>query len=521
MTVLSNVPLVASQSQSNALCGLYAGWKNNPYKRFEVSLRSNFKAVDLWPRQFCGLTINPADDPRGVGYSGNVIPREIGFEDDRNTGFEYPIIGFEAESFPQLAINGDIPINTTDSIEFPSSPNFDLNIGPIVVLPPLLPPVLPDTPLPDYKHCLVHDANRGMIYTADFDSVAPTWVHVNDGIDDADAGDFENMLVTTDSGVFCSWYPHGIWYADNPLGKYTHIITKQDLWDAAGAAWQAHWAWVWPGDTYTSADVRVKSIGYNKSGNSMAGIFSVDRRRQIFFTFDKSGVTAVGPHEEQVFDEFNAEGKPGKVSYGGGYWVLTHSTGGGGAGLYASRYTSGAGWVDLKELFVATPVAAGGLATHYRLGTTGNIMVRQDHGGNFLRIDSNNGQTAGTAMTTPIYFPLLVCDTTGQYIMGSYGDLYRSSDGGATWGFECTTCIEGEHLNLPADFPALISGIFCIDKDRWIVIGSTTNNGITGNVIIYTTDFGDHWVSKVGNLATMYPNNTFPNMAFNLIQAWP
>lgn len=515
MSVMTNVPLVASQAGSNALCGLYMGWKNNPNKRIEVSLRSNFKAIDLWPRQFFGLTILPADDPRGVGYSGNVIPREITFEDDRNTGFEYPIINFEAESFPQLAINGDIPINPTTSIEFPSFPNFDPDFGDLTLIPPVVLP-LPGEPLGDITHCLVHSTNHGFFYTSDFNAPSPSWALANGGIDDEDAEDFENMLVTTSGEVFISWYTQGVWYADSPQGKYTQIISKQDLWDAAGAAWWAQWAL----NPWTVSDIRIKSIAYNKNSGGLAGIFSVDTRRQLFFTFNSSGVVAVVPFQQEVFDDYNAYGLPGKLSYGGGYWVLSHSTGGGGNGLYISRYTSAATWVDLKDTGFGTPVGAGGLATHYRLGTTGNIMIRNDFGGDYLRIDSNNGQTAGTQMTLPQYFPILTCDDTGQYIMGSYADLWRSSDGGLTWGYACTSCIEGEHLNLPTDFPAVISGIFCIDKDRWILIGKTNNNGITGNVIIYTTDFGDHWVSKVGNLATLYPDSTYENLALDLIQAW-
>jgi len=526
MTVLSNVPLVTSQADSNAYCGLYAGWKNNPYKRFEVSLRSNFKAVDLWPRQFCGLIIIPADDPRGAGYSGNVIPREITFEDDRNTGFEYPIISFEGESFPALAVNGDIPINPNESIDFPSIPNFDLNLGPIAIIPPLVLP-LPDTPLDDFKHVLVHDTNHGLLYTDNFNEVSPTWVQANDGMDEADAGYINMMLVDKNGGVYISFplgSPGSIRHASNPLQSYSVIWGPDDFASAFNYLLIGN-----PFYIPYYGDFVIEAMGINKGSGEIGIVISSNSTNPApisRFAIGGAGgfnVTALPPHpspgwgDVTLFIPFLQSA--GSLSYGGGRWLISYDSL---LNPHVMRWNSSG---DNNLIWgISLAAAANGLNWHKRLGSSSTVLttVGTVGFGGVQLIKSNDNFDTQSLILSGCPVNKFDVDLTGQYLMGTDGsNLLKSSDGGATWGWDCLSCVENEFLNLPVDFPAIISNVFCIDRDRWIVIGKTTNNAITGNVIIYTDDFGSTWQSKTGNLLTLYPDSTFKNMAFDLIQAWP
>ena len=522
MSVMNNVPLVASQSQSNSLCGLYAGWKNNPYKRFEVSLRFNFKAVDLWPRQFFGLTIDPADDPRGVGYSGNVIPREITFEDDRNTGFEYPIISFEAESFPQLAVNGDIPINTTTSIEFPSLP--DLDLGELILIPPLILP-LPDTPPEDYKHCLIHSTNHGLFYTDSFNEVSPTWVLANSNMDAGDAGDINMLLVDNNAGVYIS-FPNGspcgsVRYAPSPLSAYSIAYGPDNF--------LSDFHYLLEGDPFYFpyyTDFLVNAMGINKGSGEIGLVVSSTTAisRFVIGSGTSFTMTALPPHPSPGWGDvtliITQMAWAGSFSYGGGKWLISYDCNGLTQPSVMSWDNSGDNnWVWSTGL----AGAANGTNRHCRLGSSGSLItsVGTVGLGGIQLIESSDNFTSQNLILSGCPVNKFACDTTGKYLMGTDGtDVFTSSDGGYDWGHHCLGCAESEALTLPVDFPASVWDVFCIDKDRWIVIGKTNNNGVTGNVIIYTDDFGATWQSKVGNLATMYPDNTYPNLALDLIQAW-
>ena len=509
LTIMTNVPLASSQATANSICGLYTGWKNNPYKRFEVSLRSNFKAIDLWPRQFFGLTIESTDDPRGDGYNGNVIPREINFEDDRDTGFEYPIINFEGESFEQLSVNGDIPINTTTSIEFPSFPNFDPNFD--VPYVPLIPPVvlpLPDVPLADYKHCLVFDTNRGFLYTENFDEAEPTWSLENGDIDDEDVGNIKKMFVL--NGEVFAADTLGVWYAPNPRETYTRLI------DAA-----------WMENEYSDYGVGawgIDSMGINKASNEIGVVFQCDTLCRMAVG-DHTGFTALPVAPGTGWNRLGmafalSTSSLWSLTYGAGLWSYIYLT----IGLTSNHLMSirpDGTIVEQDGNPQSSGINLGGVGGVHqvRLGSSATVS--------YLKTSDLYITTDNYVVRTLINADLAASirfgrDLTGQYLMRTDNAcVYKSSDFGYTWGFECASCVEEEALILPSDFPVWVSEVFCIDKDRWIVIGKTTNNGVTGNVIIYTPDFGQTWVSKVGNLATMYPDSTFPNMAFGLIEAWP
>lgn len=111
--------LVTGQAQSNQLCGLYYGWQNEKLE-YEIELKTANRMFDLFPRQYINLTIDPDEDPLGIGYSGRAILRRSEFKHDPRTGVLSHFIYLEPETFEALAITGDIPDTDGDA----GIPNF-------------------------------------------------------------------------------------------------------------------------------------------------------------------------------------------------------------------------------------------------------------------------------------------------------------------------------------------------------------------------------------------------------------
>jgi PKD repeat protein len=103
--------LAENQTQFNTLAGLYLGWKNNQLE-FDITLSQNNRMIDLWPNQFLDVSLAAGDTPRGIAYAGNLIPRSITLQPDRDAGTWSTEISCEAETFAEIAVDGDIPAST-------------------------------------------------------------------------------------------------------------------------------------------------------------------------------------------------------------------------------------------------------------------------------------------------------------------------------------------------------------------------------------------------------------------------
>ncbi|MCI0554713.1 MAG: hypothetical protein L0287_27515, partial [Anaerolineae bacterium] len=165
--------LVESQAQTNELCGLYYGWRNNPFKDIPVTFAGNIRLIDCFPRQMCTITIDPEDTPRGISYVGGIIPKSVSLVYDENSGYIHTEVIFEAETFAALAVNGDVP------------GSGDISVPPVSSLPPIPPfPILiPGVPEPTAEGPLtiLHDQGVGHIY-ASLGGTNPQWVTMNAGL---------------------------------------------------------------------------------------------------------------------------------------------------------------------------------------------------------------------------------------------------------------------------------------------------------------------------------------------------
>lgn len=484
--IMDNVPLVTGQTHCNELCGLLAGWNNNPRKYMTLQLVAPFRAIDLWSRQFLSITIAPADDPRGIGYSGNIIPRELSYEYDSLTGSEVLTMVAEAESFPQVAINGDIPIfdnsETYEDTVFEEPVLDDVVIGGDEFANVVTP-----------TRVLIHDTNHGLWWTDTFDELEPIWQLANGSLDEEDAGDIDQLLVTSEAEVFVTIGANRqIWCALSPLDLYNKVLSTAQITALFPAA-------------------RINNISTMgiKKGNGEIGIaVKWNEGGTIHGSFQWLLLGGSGGFAKAMTadPDWLGGGQMMNLSYGSGLWS------GGSTG-----YNSG-GRVDTinpaggaKLRAVATEVFfAPGIV---RCGSSGKGFALVGSGG--IQTTDDNWTTLSSSIASPV--TKLDTDVTGTYLMGTDGDyLYKSLDGGVNW---------SAAIELPIDFPAVISNVFCVDADRWIVIGKTTNNLITGNVIIYSDDFGITWQDKKGNLIELAAALNAPspgtNLALDLIGVLP
>ena len=101
--------LCESQAQANTQSGLLLGWKNNEWPEIPILLAQNNRFIDCWPQQFLALTLAADETPRNKAFAGNIIPRAVELVWDAEAGSFQTSLTCEAETFPTLAVDGDIP----------------------------------------------------------------------------------------------------------------------------------------------------------------------------------------------------------------------------------------------------------------------------------------------------------------------------------------------------------------------------------------------------------------------------
>ena len=136
--------LLGSQAQANELAGNLLEKENCPLKFSFQNLLANNRMVDICPNQYVAATINAADNPRGIAYSGNVLVKNISmnFEDGAWA------ISWEAqaETQAQLTTNGDIPSSEIVNGEVVTTDTWPPSIPPKLPPTPPIPPVITTTP---------------------------------------------------------------------------------------------------------------------------------------------------------------------------------------------------------------------------------------------------------------------------------------------------------------------------------------------------------------------------------------
>lgn len=461
--------LVSSQSQANTLCGLYFSWRNNPYPDIPIVLAANNRLIDCFPRQKCLITIVSADTPRGIAYSGGIIPTSVALVPDPETGYLHTEVTFEAETGLTaniIAVDGDVPGSGDISVP-PPLPSFP----PLPDFPTPIPGTPPDLDPEGEIPVLLHDTTKGLLYTANINTANPQWITVNAGLTSAQYTRINTMFVTpngalyvaycegVDSGNFSS-RPFFIARAPSIGGTFTVIKDEPS---------------VRPSPT-TLKNWGLWAAGYNplkpEEVAFVIGTCNVDKKIWIGSGSSFAAGAVVDTSSFIV----------GGLTYGFGNWLFARTA-------HFSRIAPNASSVvatgspAIEKLYVFDPQLG-----HVSAGTTGRTF-HQRQGGNGLVVGDNNLATVNTIVDASYDDSRgFACDPTGMFLMANYSGKSKSSDGGATF---------SALSSLPVGnwFFSYVAGV---GVGSWWVAAQ-------GSSIRLTTDFGTTWLNREGNLFSVAP----------------
>ena len=463
--------LVTDQAGANELAGLYAGWKNVELE-FELTLAQNNRMVDLWPNQFLAIDMATTDNVRGLEYNGNLVPRSISLPFDAEAGCFETVIRCEAETFAELAVDGDVPEDTgwdgTDLDVFDDNFDFDFD-GDLIITPP-------DELNPNQPKVVVMATDQGVIYTEDFDADSPTWKFMNNGLSEAERENIGQLVVTPSGAIYITTDTPTVW---------DHGWNKVMVADGVGGTWRT----LLTGDDFPIADSIILGIGKNQfSSDSIAAwggrpstAGDTESHKGYLATGNRGGMTVHSASSVDIIARWAALFRNNT----GSWTVLSSLTTTNNAYVFK---VSDSGSV-IGSTVAITDASAGAMLGGVPCGSkdqyfqwdfeTLNGFVKFTGGSQTRITDFSPGNLQGMAFSP-----------TGNFGLGSdWFSLipYKSDDGGDTW-------------EAVSDIIAVGSDVWenCGDDNRWIFGGGTT--------IKLTMDCGvTAPIDKSGNLAWIAP----------------
>lgn len=465
--------LFESQAELLTTCGLYWSWKNNPLKDIPIPLKANNRLIDCFPNQKCTITIAEEDTPRGIQYSGGLIPISVSFVHNVDSGYLYTEAHFEAETFEGLAVVGDF-IGSEDV----SVPPLD----PLPPLPPLDFPIIPGVIEPSEDggppKVLLHGSAVGLVYSENFNEDASDigWLVTNPGLT---AGQYQNInwIGLTPSG--------GIYVASRggvpaPFIAYAPSIGSTFTIIEDVATILAKFGGSSPHVNAIGVDPLTGNAAYVVTNSSHVGAIFVGSGTQ--FT---QGVS---------LNSLQHTATNGTLSFGAGAWRYTCMM----TNTVNVRFMeiSADGGTILKNIGMGGQVEIEADSQHLPVSTTDAIFVRQAN--SLVRITQNgavagdftNYLSAGQIPSPGLSFDLATaCDPSGTLMMACWdasGRRGKSADGGSSF------------VGLPA-LPALPGSEYAFDFAGG---GGATSRWVAGrgSTLRYSDDFGGTWGEKVTSL---------------------
>ena len=464
--------LLSDQAQSNELCGLLMGWKNNEYPLIGVAFAQNNHMFTLFPPQFGHITIAEGDTERGVTLDKNLVPRSINFAWDGDAGVLSTEINFEAETFPELSTNGDVP-GIIEAEDITDPPDIDLDFPPfdIVVSPD---PTIENTNLP--RVVVNGSRNYGIHYTEDFntdDVAGPEWISMNDGLTDTIYAGLQNLVVTPDGTLFMQT-SFKVFAADGIGGTWVEIADIAD---------------------FNSGAITGIAVDPNESGQIViTGSLHVNGApmgRFVFATIDGlgagAGVNVMRMHTNQqgiayTNNKWTVIGNADAVFLDATYWAFD----GGGTLQNGELGTFCVGAPGAAPAVYIVPVGTQDIIFYWTAsGTPGSWKVTLDGTGfaTFVALTTIGPNTIQGISPSPTGTILMA---GSWYGVGAYHVPYKSTDSGATWSSLAGTIPVG---------PDVWEN--CRDDNRWIFGG--------GTVIRFTADVGTTYIDRMGNLPYIAP----------------
>lgn len=462
--------LVAGQENCNALCGLYYGNRNSEFENIQLTFTRPLLAFSVAERNFISVTVPADKDPRGVGFTANLIPREMSLSVEEDSMAFVVTVACEFETFPGPSITDYIP--TMEDVDF-SLPDFPSMPGLPVLLPlptfPLPSDVIPTSPP---KVVLVGSrsttpADAGVYYTETFDEASPLW-HKMYGIDD-DTAQYLIKVVKTPSGVVYALTggdPDGdkVFRANSVGGEFFTFATI----DTLGV------------DT-------IHGIGLNELEDDTICLIvgTEDGSGELNYLYPvTNGVITVG-----VTGLGARRGIESAPVFFGGLWYVFHSSRTPFSTPTLSIMTPDGTLVEDYDINTALGQDA---TMRFGIATGSDIFQWDGSGaGGYNKVSFDGVPTRTTSPTPQQANQGAAFDPIGQYGMMASTDVggknYVSEDGGVTW------------TEVTATMPGLFRCVAnCLDSYRFIFGG-------TGS-LKYTQDRGLTNVDKLGNLLLIAPD---------------
>lgn len=316
--------LAQDQVQFNELSGLYMGWKNNQLE-FDFWLAQNNRMVDLWPNQFLDVSLAAGDTARGIAYAGNLIPRAITLQHDPDAGCWSTEIFCEAETFAELAVDGDIPVST-------GIDDFDTSFPPLDDFPEMpdvpildLPPSVENLNLP--SRVVIASDDYGVMFSENVNNGDITkiiWKSMNAGLSEFERLQIGNLVVTpsgatyimTNGDNFSGWQK--IMVCETLGGTWRTVFDAATGYPAAGssifglgvnplkndeiAIWGGR-PWSWPSD----GNIGTFQLGIGGSGGIVLSAGqNYPRQAASTVLFSNNGWTVYGNQGTGILGSFSS-----------------------------------------------------------------------------------------------------------------------------------------------------------------------------------------------------------------------
>jgi len=493
-----NNRIVQSQAELNLWAGLHLTLDNNQYPEVPFDIPGFWPIFDHAFQEYVKLTI-PDPFNRNDWVGERFLVR----------GVEFKNIGDRATTTTTLTLEKENDILVGETIVVPEVPNPE----PIEIpqYPPLPPPFTPVEA--DLKHVIVL-SNSGIFYTDEFDQVSPSWYACNNGLASGTWSGIHELAFDRTHGSML--------YMVNGLGAYRCT----DVWSSAA------WTQVMPNAdiaaainahgsacviSNTNCGFRSIACGRDESvvvmfgGKKQNAIGCLNSVMHGFYSTDQMATDPVcgDGYYDAVLAWMSVCGAYGAVALDGGvecsledgrtvYTGLNFAS----AGMaYAWTSDDGGVAIDRRQGF-GSFVNIAGSCVHSRAGS--HVILNCSDVSNTIYASSNGGTTYTVTRVLPTtmmrYRYALAINrlNTNNWMYVTYnaggvpsGTLRKTSDYGATWG-------------VVGDPPGQVS---CIQPVALDTVGSDGQRFIAGNyrqakLISYTTDLGDTFVDKTGNLTT-------------------
>lgn len=455
--------LLSSQTQANQLAGLLIGKRDNQYPEWNIELAQNNRMIGICPRQYVSITVAAGDTVRGIAYTGNLIPRDVSFNWNEDTGFMSMVLTCEAESFEQIAITGDPPDDESAG---------GGGGGTLPPPPPPPPPPVTGDPLSVLVATTTGSGTIcGMYYTLDFNSASPEWFEMNEGLTDDQKANVTRILKCPSGLILITVASTG-----SAIVDYVFYAT------ALGQAWTLliDYTMVDQG-SYDYPHITAVGVNPNKSeeivvvGGGNSG-FRVGTKK--VYIGDRGGLTLAGA------DVIDANAAEGRVWFALGKWFLECQMYATGSTRSWARLTA-SGTVDIPLVNFTDPVSSNGFSR----AAGGLIFFFDASAGNIHVIPNCYSSISDTIYSGLTLGDAIAVSPSGTILVENQGSglrPWKSTNGGASW----------------AELTAAPLGITfydvenCDNETGFIIVGSTCS-------VYYTADGGDNWSNKIGNLTSI------------------